>query len=139
MRITLAAAFLCLSAAVAFIAGCAAQPGPAATAAAPEHHAMKIELLGFPGCPNTPQMRANLAAALKQLGHSAAFTDTNQESLPESDLRRGWPTPTVLVNGKDLFGMAPPTAPRMGCRMYAGGVPTSAEIAERVRNLADVR
>ena len=139
MRSTLAVAFLALSAAGASVAGCAAQRDVPARAAAPEHQAMKIELLGFPGCPNTPHMRANLAAALQQLGAGAAFTDTNQESLPESDIRRGWPTPTVLVNGKDLFGMAPPSAPSMGCRVYAGGVPTGAEIAERVRNLGDAR
>ncbi len=94
---------------------------------------MTIELLGFPGCPDTPQMRANLTAALEQLGNGAVFADTNQETLPENDLRRGWPTPTVLLNDKDLFGMAPPTAPSMGCRIYAGGVPDAQTITGKLR------
>ena len=94
---------------------------------------MNIELLGFPDCPNTPALRENLRAALKSVGGGLTFREVNQECLPESDIRRGWPTPTVLVNGTDLFGMPPPSAPSMGCRMYAGGVPDAASIALRLR------
>lgn len=96
---------------------------------------MNIELLGFPGCPNTPAMRDNLRAALKSIGGGLTFLDVNQEALPESDIRRGWPTPTVLVNGQDLFGIAPPSGPSMGCRMYAGGIPDPASIADRLSAL----
>lgn len=94
---------------------------------------MKIELLGFPGCPNTPSMRENLAVAIESLASGLTFTTINQEELPESDLRRGYPTPTVLVNGRDLFGLPVPTAPSMGCRVYDGGVPTVEKLAERLR------
>lgn len=97
--------------------------------------AMRIELLGFPGCPNTPAMRSNLRAALESISGDLTFQDVNQESLPRSDTRRGWPTPTVLVNGKDLFGMPSPSTSAMGCRVYAGGVPDSASIAAKVRAL----
>lgn len=96
--------------------------------------AMNIELLGFPNCPNTPAMRENLRAALEAIGGGLTFQDVNQEVLPETDIRRGWPTPTVLVNGADLFGTAPPSAPLMGCRMYPGGVPDAASIASRLRD-----
>lgn len=94
---------------------------------------MNIELLGFPDCPNTPEMRENLRAALKSVGGGLTFRDVNQEALPESDIRRGWPTPTVLVNGADLFGLAPPSAPTMGCRMYADGMPSPESIASHLR------
>ena len=94
---------------------------------------MNIELLGFPDCPNTPAMREKLSAALKSVGGGLTFRDVNQEALPESDIRRGWPTPTVLVNGADLFGMAPPSAPAMGCRIYTGGMPDAASIALRLK------
>lgn len=94
---------------------------------------MTIELLGFPNCPHTPAMRMNLRAALKAVGDGLTFREVNQETLQESDIRRGWPAPTVLVNGTDLFGMAPPSAPSMSCRMYAGGVPTADTIAARLR------
>lgn len=98
-------------------------------------HATTIELLGFPTCPNTPAMRDNLRAALRSVGGGLTFQDVNQESLPASDLRRGWPTPTVLVDGRDLFGMAPPSAPTMACRSYPGGVPSAATIASQLREL----
>lgn len=95
-----------------------------------------VELLGFAGCPNTPELRANLKAALASIGAGWTFTDTDQEALPEGDLRRGWPTPTILVSGRDLLGMAPPTAASMGCRMYPGGVPEAGEIAAKLKAAA---
>lgn len=98
-------------------------------------HAMNIELLGFPTCPNTPAMRTNLRAALEAVGGGLTFRDVNQEELAASDGRRGWPTPTVLVNGHDLFGMSPPASPAMSCRVYTHGVPDAAAIADRVREL----
>ncbi len=106
-------------------AGCATTPrkaGPMRT----------IEVLGFQGCPNTPPLLANTRAAVARLGLEASVTYINQETLPEGDLRRGWPTPTVLVDGRDLFGMPAPTSPSMGCRMYPGGAPGVDAIAERL-------
>ncbi len=97
-----------------------------------------IELLGFPGCPSTPTIRANLKAALESLGGGAAwtFTDVNQHALPADDLRRGYPTPTILVNGRDLFGLPEPTDPTMTCREYSGGLPAAAEIKSRLQAAA---
>lgn len=92
-----------------------------------------IELLGFPDCPNTPAMRANLRAALASIGSGWTFADTDQEKLPESDIRRGYPTPTILVNDRDLYGLPVPAAPSMGCRMYPGGVPGADDIAEKLK------
>lgn len=94
-----------------------------------------IEVLGFTGCPNTPTILANTRAAVARLGWggpdaSVAYID--QEGLPEGDTRRGWPTPTVLVDGRDLFGMPAPTGAAMGCRLYPGGAPSVDEIAERL-------
>lgn len=130
-------AFAVGSAAVlGILAGCAATPDQTARPAAMHAAQPAIELLGFPGCPNTPALRDHLRAALASIGTGWTFKDTNQEALPEHDLRRGWPTPTVLVNGRDLFGMPAPTAPSMGCRMYPGGVPSAADIAGKLRTAA---
>jgi hypothetical protein len=96
---------------------------------------IKIELLGFPGCPNTPKMRGNLASALKLLGGGLTIQDVNLQSLSETDGRRGWAAPTVLVNGEDLFGSAAASGMSMGCRLYAGGVPDARQIAERLQFL----
>lgn len=119
------------------LAGCAARQQLAGASRVPGPRALTIELLGFPDCPNTPVMRENLRAALKSLGGGLTFAEVNQESLPGSDLRRGWPAPTVLVNGADLFGMSPPSTASTGCRMYSGGVPSADAIAERVRAVTD--
>jgi hypothetical protein len=97
--------------------------------------AMKIEVLGFEGCPNTPQTRANVEKAVKSIGHSAKVGYVDQMKLPESDRRRGWPTPTVLVDGRDLFGMSEPKGAAMGCRMYEGGAPSEAAITNALRSI----
>jgi hypothetical protein len=135
MSTTIRTASIVQCAALAVLAGCAgvrrADTGRAPMTALPP----RIELLGFPDCPNTPELRDNLEAALSAMGKGWTYTETNQEQLPESDLRRGWPTPTILVNGRDLFGMPAPTAPSMGCRMYAGGVPDAQTIAAWLKTL----
>lgn len=118
------------------LAGCAATTDQTARPVAMHAAQPVIELLGFPGCPNTPELRDNLKSALASIGKGWTFTDTDQEKLPEHDLRRGWPMPTVLVNGCDLFGMPAPTAPSMGCRMYPGGVPEAKDIAEKLKSAA---
>lgn len=94
----------------------------------------RIELLGFQDCPNTPALRKNLKAALESMAKRWVIIDTDQEKLPESDPRRRWPTPTILVNGHDLFGMPAPSGTGMGCRMYPGGVPETVEIEQRLRD-----
>lgn len=93
---------------------------------------MKVEVLGFEGCPNTPTFRERVTAATEMVG-GFEVTYIDQESLAEGDLRRGYPTPTALVDGDDIFGMPKPTVPSMGCRMYPGGLPTVDEIAARLR------
>ena len=98
--------------------------------------AMKIEVLGFEGCPNTSQTRANVEKAVASLGVAANVAYVDQMNLAENDRRRGWPAPTVLVDGRDLFGMAEPKGSAMGCRMYAHGAPSEAEIAAALRTLA---
>jgi hypothetical protein len=96
---------------------------------------MKIEVLGFEGCPNTPQTKANVEKAVASIGLAANVAYVDQMKLPESDRRRGWPTPTVLVDGRDLFGMPAPEGSAMGCRMYEGGAPSEAEIAAALRTI----
>lgn len=63
------------------------------------------------GCINTVTMRENLDEALRSLGLPAEHQVINLASLPATDARGGYPTPTVLHAGKDVFGMEEPTAP----------------------------
>jgi hypothetical protein len=105
---------------------------PRVASEAVEQSAMKIELLGFGGCANTPRMRANIVAALAQFGHVPLLTEVDQDALPDGDARRGYPAPTLLVNGRDLYGLPVPTRPAKGCRLYPDGVPAREQLVARL-------
>ncbi len=97
--------------------------------------AVKIEVLGFEGCPNTPNTKANVEKAVDASGIAASVVYVDQMKLPENDPRRGWPSPTVLVDRWDLFGMPEPQGPVTGCRVYKDGAPSEAEIGEALRSM----
>lgn len=97
----------------------------------------KVELLSFPSCPYTPAIRKSLSAALTRLRGDSDFADINLESLAETDSRRGWGAPTILVNGRDLMGMPPPTTTGLSCRAYSDGLPSEDEIGRRLSTSAD--
>jgi len=61
------------------------------------------------GCVNTPDMMFNLDDALKAWPIDYQVIDTG--TLPASDVRTGYPTPTLLWKGKDIFGMPAPKPP----------------------------
>jgi hypothetical protein len=63
------------------------------------------------GCVNTPNMVFNLDDALKALGWPANYQYIDIGTLPKTDVRTGYPTPTLLYKGKDLFGMPVPKPP----------------------------
>jgi len=99
---------------------------------------MKIEFLGMTdGCPLTPELWNALQTALRQL--KAEFTidplDVNELS-EKHDIRAGYGSPTILVNGKDLFDAPVPTAFDPSCRYYRGGVPSADQVAEKLRSLS---
>ncbi len=96
---------------------------------------MKIELLGFEGCPNTPLLRSSVQKALDEMKSPTKIIYIDQLKLNADDLRRGWPTPTVLVNGRDLFGLAPPLDATLRCRTFARGVPDAGAIADKLSAL----
>ncbi|MCH7944595.1 MAG: hypothetical protein IIC73_01065, partial [Armatimonadetes bacterium] len=66
-----------------------------------------IQVLTREACPNTPLMRSNLDAALKLLSWDG-YTTVDLASLPEDDVRLGYGTPTVLVDGVDIMGAPKP-------------------------------
>ncbi len=67
----------------------------------------RIQFLTREGCPNTPLMRSNLDAALKLVAWDG-YTTVDLASLSEDDLRLGYGTPTVLVDGVDIMGVPMP-------------------------------
>ena len=63
------------------------------------------------GCVNTPDMLLNLDDALRALKLPLDYQVINLKTLPASDPRVGYPTPTVLYKNRDLFDMPVPTPP----------------------------
>ena len=63
------------------------------------------------GCVNTVDMLNNLDDALRSLNLALDYEVVNVGTLPKSDPRTSYPTPTVLYRGRDLFGMPEPTPP----------------------------
>ena len=58
------------------------------------------------GCTNSNTLHARLGVALQALGRIPSYTMINVDTLPADDARRGYGTPTILVNNRDLFGLA---------------------------------
>ena len=63
------------------------------------------------GCVNTPEMVVNLDRALEALGWPNDYQFVDIGTLPTSDVRTGYPTPTLLCRDNDLFGMSAPKPP----------------------------
>lgn len=70
-----------------------------------------IVFLTREGCVNTTTMRTRLDRALDRLGLATDYVLIDADTLAESDVRRGYGTPTVLVDNRDLFGLPEPVPP----------------------------
>ncbi len=80
---------------------------------ADELSSLKTELIFLTrdGCVNTPDMVNNLDDALTALHWPKDYAYINIDTLPRTDVRTGYPTPTLLWEGKDIFGMPVPRPP----------------------------
>lgn len=72
---------------------------------------MTLVLLTRDGCMNTPRMAANLESALGSLGRPGDYSLIDIGDLPPDDARTGYPTPTLLAGGRDVFDLPVPTPP----------------------------
>ncbi|MCH7807246.1 MAG: hypothetical protein IH995_08955 [Proteobacteria bacterium] len=89
----------------------------------------KIQLLYFPGCPNVEETREVLRKALENLALGGAdIEDVNVHNKWTPEALRNYPSPTILVDGKDIEGFNPTDA--AACRIYdgKGGVPAVKKI-----------
>lgn len=92
---------------------------------------LDVQVLGFSGCPNTPELLSRVKHAAITGGFSEQIVYVDLAKLPETDPLRAWPAPTVLVDGRDLLGMTKPSGSALGCRIYADGLPSVDFIAKR--------
>ena len=92
-----------------FLGGCQAKPQEEARV-----EENKVMFLTRKGCPHSPVVYRSLVSVLTARGISEEPVTIYLGLLAEDDARTGYGTPTILVNGHDLFGLgvpapAPPT------------------------------
>jgi hypothetical protein len=86
----------------------------ACTVAANQEQPTPSDLVVFltrEGCVNTATMRARLDEALARRDAPRTYAVIDADTLADSDVRRGYGTPTVLYENRDLFAMPEPTPP----------------------------
>jgi copper chaperone CopZ len=91
---------------------------------------MKIQLLYFNGCPNLEPARAALREAVAAERLDASIDEIDVEANDAPEWARGWGSPTILIDGKELTGATRSTG--SSCRLYRGGAPTVDEIRARL-------
>jgi hypothetical protein len=70
-----------------------------------------LVLLTRDGCVNTETLRANLDEALASFPQPPTYEVIDLDAVAASDVRRGYPTPTLLYASRDVFGMPAPQPP----------------------------
>lgn len=95
---------------------------------------MEIEVLYIPGCPHRELARRNVELALAHLNRAAALWEREIASTEEADRLGMRGSPTILVDGHDLFA-GPAADAGLSCRLYPGtdgmsGAPTVSQLVE---------
>ena len=80
---------------------------------------MKVEVLYFDGCPTYEAAAKTLRAVLAEVGLEAEVQLVAVNSDEEAGRLRFPGSPTIRVDGKDLFPVAEREDWRLGCRVYA--------------------
>jgi|SRR5215207_217785 len=96
---------------------------------------MKIELLYFDECPTYKSAQQSLQQALSEEGIEARIQLLAVNTSEEAQRMQFPGSPTIRVNGRDLFPAAERQDWALGCRMYTTpeglwGTPTKAMLRE---------
>lgn len=91
---------------------------------------MKIQLLYFSGCPNVAATRAALRDALAAEKLDLPIEEVDVEEAGAPEWARGWGSPTILIDGKEIYDQQPSGA--QACRLYVGGTPSVEVIRSRI-------
>jgi hypothetical protein len=95
---------------------------------------VKVQLLYVRDCPHLAGARSALQRVLAQLGLPVAFDEVELGAPDAPPETRGWGSPTILVDERDVAGeTAMHGEPR--CRVYGNpiGRPTDEQIASALR------
>jgi hypothetical protein len=99
---------------------------------------MKVEVLYFDGCPTYETATKTLRAVLAEEGAEAEIELVAINTDEEAQRLRFPGSPTVRVDGRDLFPAPEREAWRLGCRVYATpegvrGSPTAEMLREALK------
>ena len=94
----------------------------------------KIEVQYFNGCPHAAQA-IQLAEQFKNQHSGIKLVLTLVKSDHEASQVEFRGSPTILINGRDLFGDPVPAEPHLACRFYPNGLPDYELFTRMVTNL----
>lgn len=77
----------------------------------------RVELLYFPDCPNVPAAREQLKHAFEAMDEPPAWNEIDVSARDAPEYARGFGSPTVLVDRRDVAGAQPSDG--SSCRIYA--------------------
>jgi len=80
----------------------------------------RVELVYDRDCPNVNEARAVLRRAFAHVGVAPAWVEWDRKTPDTPDYAKGYGSPTILVDGKDVAG-AEPSAEADCCRLYSDG------------------
>ena len=80
---------------------------------------MRVEVLYFGGCPTYVAATRNVREVLTELGMDAEVELVGVNSDEEAERLRFPGSPTIRVDGRDLFPIAERDVWALGCRTYA--------------------
>ncbi|HHL40873.1 MAG TPA: hypothetical protein ENJ37_10235 [Deltaproteobacteria bacterium] len=86
----------------------------------------EVVLLYFEGCPNVKEARKNIEEALLTAGVAALWKEADLQSPATPEAWRGFPSPTVLVEGREVGTGRKECRGTPSCRM--AGAPSADKI-----------
>jgi len=101
---------------------------------------LTVELVYDRDCPNVERARTMIRAALQEVGADPTWTEWDREATNTPDDRRGFASPTVLVNGRGVGCEETELIPHHAnaCRVYVDtdgwvcGAPSARLIAQAI-------
>lgn len=94
-----------------------------------------IEYQYFEGCPNHHKLLQNLQKAIEGFEDSINLSLINIENEEMAKKHKFRGSPTILLNGNDIEDMPAPYEPRIACRFYPEGLPTTEKIRLKISSL----
>ena len=89
---------------------------------------LKVEVQYIRECPSVRTMLNNAREAVAKLSFSVEYAEVIIKNKIEAEKCSFRGSPSLLVNGRDLYGVLPSPNKDLSCRYYKDGIPTTFEI-----------